>query len=319
MKRIMTPDKHRPGLALFFIGVLLATPVSAQDHTGHGDPVDPGASGDVGVDDVHSGNMPTTIMDTPVSTVMDHDMSMPEQSEVRDPHAYSNGYSRTSGPYVLPESQQLHLADETMFIGLWVDRFETRHGDAEDYQEFTGHVWLGNSYQRLILRSEWEWRDQTYEESKTEFLYTRAISPFWNAQFGVRYDHGDRAHRDWLALGVNGIAPYWFEISANAYLGPGGHSAATVEIEYDLLLTQRLILQPKLGLDFYGDSDLDAGHSQGLSKSKAGFRLRYEINRQFAPYIGYERVHHHGDAVAVFEPVGQHRESQWIAGFRFWF
>lgn len=241
------------------------------------------------------------------------------QAEVRDPHAYSGGYTRTSGPYALPEAQQLTLADETEFYGLWVDRFETRRGEVEDFQEFSGYAWFGNSYRRFMLRSELEWRDLTIEESKTELLYSRAVSPFWNIQVGGRYDHGDLAHREWLAFGVSGLTPYWIEVNATAYVNAEGHSAASIEMEYDLLLSQRLILQPKVGLDFFGDSDLEAGHSKGLSKSKLGLRLRYEISRQFAPYIGYERVHHHGEAVTVFESLGQHRETQWIAGFRFWF
>ncbi|MEX2469291.1 MAG: copper resistance protein B [Pseudohongiellaceae bacterium] len=251
---------------------------------------------------------------------MPQDMTMLAQpAGERDPHAYSGGYTRSSGPYSLPPSQQLHLADESKFVGLWVDRLETRNGDAENFQEFAGYAWLGNSYERWILQSELEWRDQTVEESKTELLYSRAFAPFWNLEVGGRYDHGDKEHREWLALGVSGLAPYWFEVSATAYFNPEGHSAATVEAEYDLYLTQRLVLQPRAEADFYGDSDIEAGHGKGLSKSKMGFRLRYDFDRQFAPYIGYERVHRHGETIDVFEPLGQHREEQWIAGLRFWF
>lgn len=237
----------------------------------------------------------------------------------RDPHAYSGGYRRDSGPYSLPASQQLGLADETSFAGLWVDRLETRQGEAEDFQEFDGNVWLGNSYYRFMLRAELEGRDQTLEESKTELLYTRAISPFWDIEVGGRYDHGDNEHRSWFALGVSGLAPYWIEIAATAYISPEGHSAATVEAEYDLFLGQRLVLQPRVEMDFFGDSDLAAGHGKGLSKSVLGLRLRYDLDRQFSPYLGYERVHRHGEAATVFEPFGQHREAQLIAGFRFWF
>ncbi len=242
-----------------------------------------------------------------------------EPVDARDPHAYSGGYSRNSGPYSLPPEQQLNLADETRFIGLWVDRLETRNGDAEDFQEFDGFAWMGNSYYRFILRSETEWRNQTLEDSKTELLYRRAISPFWNIEMGARYDHGDNEHREWLGFGIFGLAPYWIEVSATAYLNPEGHSAATVELEYDLLLGQRLVLQPRIEMDFYGDSDLAAGHGKGLSKSVMGFRLRYDIDRQFSPYLGFERVHRHGEAATVFEPFGQHREAQLIAGFRIWF
>jgi copper resistance protein B len=211
------------------------------------------------------------------------------------------------------------MADEATFFGFWADRFETRQGDAEDFQEFAGYAWMGNSYQKLVLKSELEWRDSSIEESATELMYSKAVSPFWDLQFGGRVDHGDFAHRKWLAVGMKGLAPYWFEIDATAYLGPSGHTAAHFEVEYDLLLNQRLILQPKIGLDFYGDSDLEAGHGKGLSKSKMGVRLRYEFTRQIAPYIGYERIHHHGEAAEIFRVFNQHRENQWLAGIRFWF
>lgn len=249
-------------------------------------------------------------------------MQMGEQSipqAVRDPHAYSGGYSRSEGPYSLPPSEQLRLADEERFMGVWVDRLETRNGRAEDFQEFQGQVWIGNSYRRFILRTELEGREQTLEESKTELLYSRAVAPFWNLEVGGRYDHGDKDHREWFGLGISGLAPHWIEVSATAYVSPEGHSAATVEAEYDLYLSQRVILQPKVELDFYGDSDLEAGHGKGLSKSLMGFRLRYDLDRQFSPYLGYERVHRHGETTTVFEPFGQHRENHWIAGFRFWF
>mgnify|MGYP000533359996 CR=1 FL=1 len=250
-----------------------------------------------------------------------HHESMRNDSNslVRDPHEYSNGYERHVGAYALPESMHLGMADEATFFGFWADRFETRAGDAEDFQEFAGYAWMGNSYQKWMLKSELEWRDASIEESATEFLYSRAISPFWDLQVGGRYDHGDFAHRKWLAVGLKGMAPYWIEMDATAYLGPEGHSALHLEVEYDLLLSQRLILQPKFALDFYGDSDLEAGHGKGLSKSKMGIRLRYEVSRQIAPYIGYERIHHHGEAADIFRVFNQHRENQFLAGLRFWF
>ncbi len=238
---------------------------------------------------------------------------------IRDPHEYSGGYERNTGPYSMPVGEHMGMAGEATFFGLWVDRFETRQGDAEDFQEFAGYAWMGNSYQKWVLKSELEWRNSSIEESATELLYTRAVSPFWDLQIGGRVDHGDFAHRKWFAVGMKGLAPYWFEVDATAYIGPSGHSAAHLEVEYDLLLGQRLFLQPKVGLDFYGDSDLEAGHGKGLSKSKMGVRLRYEINRQLAPYIGYERIHHHGEAADIFRVFNQHRENQWLAGVHFWF
>jgi len=321
---MMISRKTRRTIILLFAGFtsgVLLSPVYGQDHSGHTSPaqeetVDHGAHHDthVPVSHDHGSDQPMQMQN------MDSQMS--ENTGVgslRDPHAYSGGYTRGEGPYSLPVSQQRQLADETVFAGLWIDRLETRQGRAEDFQEFQGEAWMGNSYQRLLLRTELEGRTQTIEESKTELLYQRALTPFWDLEIGARYDHGDLEHREWFALGVSGMAPYWVEISATAFASPEGHSAATIEAEYDLYLTQRFILQPRAELDFYGDSDLEAGHGKGLSKSLLGLRLRYDFDRQFSPYVGYERVHRHGETTRAFESFGQHREGQWIAGFRFWF
>ncbi len=308
-------------LASLISALLLSSTAVAQDHSGRvqAPPEEEQIHSVHDNSQPHAGQITENTADMPMESMQTEMTKEAGGETARDPHAYSGGYTRAEGPYSLPESQQLHLADEAILKGVWVDRLETRQGDAEDFQELAGHVWLGNSYQRVMLRTELEWRDQTIEESKTELLYTRALSPFWNLEVGGRIDHGDKEHREWVALGVSGLAPYWFELNATAYVSPEGHSAATVEAEYDLYLSQRLILQPRMELDFYGDSDLEAGHGKGLSKSLMGFRLRYDFDRQFSPYVGYERVHRHGETTGVFEPFGQHRENQLIAGFRFWF
>ncbi len=309
---------------LLFAGIFFAVVLNqaiAQDHTGHTgavqqEAVEHGAHHDIQVPAVHAHGSDQTMQMQSMDGRMSENQGV---GSLRDPHAYSGGYIRGEGPYSLPVSEQRQLADETVFAGLWIDRLETRQGRAEDFQEFQGEAWMGNSYRRLLLRTELEGRTQTIEESKTELLYQRALTPFWDLEIGARCDHGDLEHREWFALGVSGMAPYWVEISATAFASPEGHSAATIEAEYDLYLTQRFILQPRAELDFYGDSDLEAGHGKGLSKSLLGLRLRYDFDRQFSPYVGYERVHRHGETTRAFEPFGQHREGQWIAGFRFWF
>lgn len=319
MRHFNNVSKLPNQLALLISVLILSSVAVAQDHSGHVQTPSEERQDHSVHDNSQSDAAHETAHAIPTESMQMQMIPEAGNEGARDPHAYSGGYTRSEGPYSLPESQQLHLADEEVLRGVWIDRLETRKGDSEDFQELAGHVWLGNSYQRVMLRTELEWRDQTIEESKTELLYTRALSPFWNLEVGGRIDHGDKAHREWFAFGVAGLAPYWFELSATAYVSPEGHSAVTLEGEYDLYLGQRLILQPRMELDFYGDSDLEAGHGKGLSKSLMGFRLRYDYDRQFSPYVGYERVHRHGETAGVFEPFGQHRENQLIAGFRLWF
>ncbi len=313
-------QKRSVFLTTFFLtSFMTASHVSAQDHSAHGGaPQEHLTHEDEEVSTMpeHSAHPQAMHMGHEEGAPMSESDGMPAQP--RDPHAYSDGYTRFDGPYLLPKHQRRDLADESILAGLWVNRLETRQGYAEDFEELEGYAWLGNSYKRLMLRTNIERRDHTVEESKTELLYSSALTPFWDLEIGGRYDFGDYAHRGWFALGLSGLAPYWIELGATAYVNPDGHTAATMEAEYNMNLTQRLVLQPRLELDFYGDSDLEAGHGKGLSKSVMGFRLRYDYDRQLSPYIGYERVHRHGETTGVFEPFGQHRESQWIAGFRFW-
>jgi len=117
-----------------------------------------------------------------------------------------------------------------------------------------------------------------------------------------------------------GLAPYWFELDAAAYLGAGGRTALRFEAEYELLITQRLILQPRIELNAYGKSDPDRGIGSGLSDVAAGLRLRYEITRQFAPYIGVEWVSRYGETKDLLrEAGGRGSDTRLVAGVRFWF
>ena len=122
------------------------------------------------------------------------------------------------------------------------------------------------------------------------------------------------------AIGVQGMAPYKFEVAATAYLGDGGRSMFTAEIEYELLFTSRLVLQPLVEVAFMGRADPLRGTGSGLSSVEAGLRLRYEISRRFAPYIGvaYERAH--GGTADHRRDAGEAvRDTRWVAGVRWWF
>jgi copper resistance protein B len=151
-------------------------------------------------------------------------------------------------------------------------------------------------------------------------LWGHAVAAYWDTQLGVRYDSGVGTDRKWLAFGVQGLAPYWFEVEATAYAGEQGRTAFRLEAEYELLLTQKLILQPRIEANFYGKRDVARELGSGLSDLAAGVRLRYEIRREFAPYIGIERADKFG-ATADFARAAGHdtQETRIVAGLCFWF
>ncbi|MHB8824257.1 MAG: copper resistance protein B [Thiobacillus sp.] len=338
-------DKRMNVLAMAIIG-LGATPALAQtspvaetmDHAQHQsapspDAVKPKAARDAmpamdssGMD---HGAMPGMKSEKPETAgempAMDHsEMSMQGGSappDARDPHAYSDGYTLESGPYALPGPRVLRLSDEHTFGGLLVDRLEQVHArDGDNATAYEIQGWYGRDYNRLVVKAEGDVSQGKLQEARTELLWGHAIATFWDTQLGMRYDSGVSPDRGWLAFGVQGLAPYWFEVDAAAYVGDKGRTAFRLGAEYELLLTQKLVLQPRLEINAYGKSDEALGIGSGLSDGVAGLRLRYEFTRQFAPYVGVERAGKFGKTADLARTAGEKTdETRWVAGVRFWF
>jgi len=237
--------------------------------------------------------------------------------DARDPDAYSNGYTLDSGPYVLPGPRQLRMADEHNFASLLVDRLEAVQTPDETWAAYDVHAWVGRDYDRAVFKAEGEYDNHAFDEMRSELLWGHAVAAYWNTQLGIRYDSGEGPKRHWLAFGLEGLAPYWFEMDITAYVGEAGGSALNVNVEYELLITQRLILQPSLEADFYGKDDRERGIGSGLAEAKLGLRLRYEIYREVAPYVGVEWAGLFGDSADYARTAGMDStQTQFIAGIR---
>lgn len=240
-------------------------------------------------------------------------------ADARDPHAYSDGYTLTEGPYSQSGPRQLILGDEYTFWAVLGDRLEYQNDSEATVYDL--QAWYGTTYDRLVIKTEGDIAEGRQEESSTDLLWGHALNAYFDTQLGVRIDqYYEGKDRQWLALGVQGLAPYWFELDVTAYVGYNGRTALAAEAEYELLLTQRLILQPRAELNLYGKDDPDNSLGSGLSDLSLGLRLRYEFNRQFAPYIGMEWTRAFGDTADYWLAAGKDRtETQIVAGFRFWF
>ena len=255
---------------------------------------------------------------------MDHgDMEMQGGTappDARDPHAYSGGYVRGAGKYALPGGQTLKMGDEHNFAVLLVDRLERVDLDEGSSGAYDVQAWFGRNYDRLVLKAEGEVANGRLEDANTELFWGHAVAAYWDTQLGLRHDSGEGPNRNWLALGIQGLAPYWFEIDATAYAGEGGRTALNLEVEYELLLTQRLVLQPRIETDFYGKDDPARGIGNGWSSSAVGLRLRYEFRREFAPYVGVEWNRKHGETADIARNGDESvSDTHWVAGVRFWF
>ena len=242
-------------------------------------------------------------------------------ADARDPHAYADGYRRGIGPYALPGVPPLHL-DDTHPFGTWmIDRLERGHSPAGAFGAYDMQLSYGTAYDRALLKAEGEIAHSRLHESRTEALWSHAIAPFWDLQTGLRADtFSGGTSRAWLALGVQGVTPYWVEVDATAYLGDAGRTALRLSADYDLRLTQRLVLQPRVEVALYGRDDPANGIGSGLSSTTAGLRLRYAFGRQWAPYIGVERRLLSGRTADMARTAGEPTgDTRWLIGLRLWF
>ncbi len=240
-------------------------------------------------------------------------------ADARDPNAYSNGFTRSSGPYALGNGPQ--MADQKPFAGLLLDRLEWQRSDGNSSGDYDGMAWYGTSYNRAVIKGEGEIAHGKLQDARTELLWGHAVASYWDTQVGLRIDSASEGpNRNWLAFGVQGLAPYWFELEATAYVGDQGRAALRLSAEYELLLTQKLILQPRIETNLYGKTDVANGVGSGLSDIQTGLRLRYEISRQFAPYVGVSWNAKFGRTADLAKESGQDkRDTRFVAGVRFWF
>ncbi|MCF7220409.1 copper resistance protein B [Marilutibacter chinensis] len=204
-----------------------------------------------------------------------------------------------------------------------LDRLEAWDADEDGTgSAWEALAWVGGDIKRLWLRSEGERTSAAgTEAADLEVLYGRSVSPWWDVVAGVRHDFGGEGpSQSFAAFGVQGLAPYKFEVSATGYIGESGQTAAQFEIEYDTLISNRLILQWSAEAELYGKDDPARGIGSGLSSFEAGARLRYEIGRRFAPYVGVSWEKAYGGSADLRRAHGEGIEdTRLVAGVRLWF
>jgi copper resistance protein B len=211
-----------------------------------------------------------------------------------------------------------HMDDNRTYSKLLFDHLETAGEDAS--ARWNGQAWIGTDLNRLWLKTEGEKAGGTTEHAELQALFSRALTPFWDVQAGVRHDFEPAPERNYGVIAVRGLAPYFFDVEASLYVGESGRSALRVETAYELLLTQKLILTPRIELNAYGQDDPLRGIGAGLGDAEIGVRLRYEFRREVAPYIGLVRVGSFGRTRDFARALGKTLDDvQIVAGVRFWF
>jgi copper resistance protein B len=305
----------------FAVAVWLAAaalPVVAQDqHAGH-----------ASSDDMQGMDMSGMQMDG-----MDHGVAKPaamkpsvKNTDVHTPEP--NGHVPPPPPVhpmpAMPPAQMAKIMqmDDQAVLGMFkAERLERTQGtDGRAGGDWEAEGWLGNDSGKLWVKTEGEREDGATRDARVELLWDRPLAAFWDGQLGLRHDFGQGPSRQWAAFGVQGLAPYWFELQATAYAGPDGRTAARVEASYELLFTQRLVLAPELEVNAYGKDDPRRGLGRGLADAELGLRLRYEFNRHVAPYLGVVRAQRYGRSADAARALGwRPGDTRWVAGLRIWF
>ena len=234
-------------------------------------------------------------------------------ADARDPDLYADGLTLGYMP-------GLEIEDKAIYAQLLLDRLEMYRSSRSHGQTLDAQAWIGGDIDKLWFKVDGGRVKGKLGATRTEVLWDHAIATYWGAQAGIRHDFGEGPGRTWAALGVQGLAPYWFNVQATVYVGHGGRTALRLEPEYDLLLTQRLALQPNVKVSLYGKNDPQRGIGSGLSEAEAGLRLRYEFSRKFAPYVGIVYNRKFGTTSRYASDSGQATgETRVVGGVRLWF
>lgn len=220
-----------------------------------------------------------------------------------------------------PELNGQHTVhDDAVHYYVLFDQLEWQKGDKATAGSWDNKGWIGKDVNRFWFRTEGEAEDGDLGEAQAHALYGRAIHRWWDLVAGVRQDFQPGPQRTWAAVGIQGLAPYWFEVEATAYIGEAGRTHFRLETEYELLFTNRLVLQPLVELEIYGKSDPERGIGSGLSSGEVGLRLRYEFRREFAPYFGVTWNRKFFGTADLAEAAGEDTSGARLAlGVRVWF
>ncbi|MDB5455790.1 MAG: copper resistance protein CopB [Caulobacter sp.] len=298
-KPAMTPTKPAPG--------------PADPHAGHDMPADAPMdhSAMPGMDMNTAAQASTTIGDLEVPTA-------PPPTPPSD-HAADRVFSPAVMAAARGQLRREHGGASNSMVMANIAEWSPRSG--KDSYRWEGEAWFGDDIHRLVLKSEGEGvSGDGVDHAELQALYSRAIGPYFNLQAGVRRDFEPRPSRTYATVGFEGLAPYWFEVSGAAFLSNKGDLSGRLEGSYDQRLTQRLILQPRAEFNLAASNDMATGVGSGLSDAELGLRLRYEIRREFAPYVGVTYDRKFGGTADHARAAGQGVEdTRLVLGLRAWF
>lgn len=252
--------------------------------------------------------------------------SLKSTLEIANQEQWRFSQSQNQTPEITDEEGWPEPVDDSqIFWLLLVDQLEYRANDGEDTFNWDAISWVGGDYQRLWIETEGDVGLESGDgESELQLLYGKLISPFWDFQAGIKYDQvfssaGGPARASGV-IGIQGLAPYLFELDASLFVSQDGDVSARLVAEYQLLLSQRLILQPEFETNIAIQEVEEFGVGSGFNDVELGLRLRYEISRQFSPYVGVNWTRTLGETADLAEDEGESIDNfAFVGGLRLFF
>jgi copper resistance protein B len=217
-------------------------------------------------------------------------------------------------------AMQPPVMDQPILAHVIFSQLEGRFGGSNPEFRWEGQGWVGGDYDKLWIKSEGTLQGGALDDGQHQFLYSRTITTYFDLQGGLRSDIDSLPTRNWAAFGIQGLAPYFFDVEVTGFVSGQGHLAAKLEASYDLLLTQRLILQPQIELNLYSKADPARMVGAGFADIDTGLRLRYEFSRKFAPYLGVVYEGKFGQTASFARRAGESTGGvRFVTGLRLWF
>lgn len=308
--------------ALMLSTAFVAKPVLAQDHSGHEGHVQTAPTANPAPAppaDPHAGHKMTDAHSNE-SASLGPDMETPPPPEAGSgpPRAADAIWGADAMAASRAESQQMH--GDYPLLWFQADRAEMQVRDSSN-----GYLWdlqgyYGGTTSRFWFKSEGEGSfGKRVEDAEFQALYAKAVAPFFDLQAGIRQDTAG-PDTTYAVLGIQGLAPYMFEVDGALFFSHRGDLTARIEAELDQRITQSLILQPRAEINFAAQDVPQLGVGAGIDSLELGVRLRYEITREFAPYIGVEQSWRIGDSADFARAAGEDPSvTNFVVGVRFWF
>lgn len=260
---------------------------------------------------------------TPAATIGAEGTDLPAGSGSAPPVPTDYAADAIYGPSAMAMVRHhlsLHHGGQNFFMAI-LNIAEVKVKDGRDAYEWGGEAWYGGDINRLVVKTEGEGEfGAGVESAEVQALYSRAIGPYFDLQAGIRYDFKPNPSRVYATIGFEGLAPGFFDVEGALFLSDRGELLGRLEGYYDQRITQKLILQPRAELNFAAQSSEDIGVGAGLTDAEIGIRLRYDIAREFAPYVGVQYERAFGKRRDFLREEGESPGGfSFLAGIRFWF